>query len=117
MVLSILSKITMEYSFFISTFHSVRLTSGATWEIPFIEAFIESLTQKKTDLNNMGKIKGSKVHALDVKDGSSHQDLKSKNKYKGKGHANSKKEVYSRPFNDSSRSKGGKERKGDTCTY
>jgi hypothetical protein len=30
MVLTILSKIGPEYSFFVSTFHSVRLTSGAT---------------------------------------------------------------------------------------
>jgi hypothetical protein len=64
----------------------------------------------------MGKIKGSKEHALVVQDGGSHKYNKSKHKDKGKGHANPKKEGYSKPFNDSSRSKGGKGRKWDKCT-
>jgi hypothetical protein len=34
--------------------------------------------QEKTKLINMGKIKGSKVHALDVQDVISHQNHKSK---------------------------------------
>jgi hypothetical protein len=65
----------------------------------------------------MGKIKGSKAHALAMQDGSSHQNHKYKNKDKGKTHANPKKEGYSKPFNDSSRSKGGKGRKGEKCAY
>ena len=44
MVLTILSKLGSEYSMFVSTFHLVRLTSGTTWTIPSLEAFIESLT-------------------------------------------------------------------------
>jgi hypothetical protein len=35
-------------------------------------------------LINMGKIKGSKVHALAVKDGSNHQNQKYKKKTKGR---------------------------------
>ena len=73
--------------------------------------------QEQTRLINMGKIKGSKVHALVMQDGSNHQNQKSKHKYKGKGHANPNKEGYSKPFNDSSRSKGGKGRKWEKCTY
>jgi hypothetical protein len=69
-VLTILSKLGLEFSVFVSTFHSVRFSSGATWKMPFLEDFIESLTQKKTKLINMGKIKGPKVHALTVQDGS-----------------------------------------------
>jgi hypothetical protein len=46
MVLTILSKLFPEYSVFVSTFHSVRLASGATWKIPSLEVFIESLTQE-----------------------------------------------------------------------
>jgi hypothetical protein len=65
----------------------------------------------------MGKIKGPKGHALTVQDGSSHQYQKSKDKDKRKTHANPKKEGYSKPFNDASRSKGGKGRKGGKCTY
>jgi hypothetical protein len=34
-----------------------------------------------------------------------------------KEHANPKNEGYSKPFNDASRSKGGKGRKGDKSTY
>jgi hypothetical protein len=85
--------------------------------MPSLEAFIESLTQEKNKLINMGKIKGPKVHALTVHDGSGHQNQKSKDKDKRKSHANPKKEGYSKPFNDASRSKGGKGRKGEKCTY
>jgi hypothetical protein len=39
------------------------------------------------------------------------------NKDKGKSYENPKKEGYSKPFNNSSGSKGGKERKAEKCTY
>jgi hypothetical protein len=70
MVLTIISKLGPEFFVFISTFHSVRFSSGATWNMPSLEDFIESLTQEKTKLINMGKIKGPKAHALTVQDGS-----------------------------------------------
>jgi hypothetical protein len=117
MVSTILSKLGPEYSVFVSTFHSVRLNSGATWKIPSLEVFIESLTQEYNKLINMGKIKDPKAHALTVHDGSVHQNQKSKDKYKKKSHENPKKERYSKPFNDASISKGGKGRKWDKCTY
>jgi hypothetical protein len=65
----------------------------------------------------MAKIKGPKVHALILKDGSSHEYQKYKDKDKRNTHANPKKEGYLKPFNDSSGSKGGKGRKGEKCTY
>jgi hypothetical protein len=111
MVLTILSELGPEFLVFISTFHSVKFTSGATWKIPSLKEFIESLTQEQTKLINMGKIKGPKAHALTVKDGISHQYQKSKDKYKRKSHANMNKKGYSKPFIDASRSKGGKGRK------
>jgi hypothetical protein len=46
MVLTILSKLGHEFSLFISTFHLVRFTSGATWKMPSLKEFIESLTQE-----------------------------------------------------------------------
>jgi hypothetical protein len=64
MVLTILSKLGMEYSVIVSTFHSIRLTSGSIWMIPSPEAFIESLAQEKNKLINMGKIKGPKVFMI-----------------------------------------------------
>jgi hypothetical protein len=116
-VLTILSKLGPEYSMFVSTFHSVRLASGATWTMPSLEAFIESLTQELKKLINMGKIKGPKVHELIKQYGSDNQYQKYKDKEKMKAHTNPKKEGYSKPFNDASGSKGGKGRKGDKCTY
>jgi hypothetical protein len=79
---------------FVSTFNSVRITYRATWMIPFLEAFIESLTQEKNKLIYMGKIKDPKVHAFTGKDGRSHQNHKSKDKDKRKSHSNPNKEGY-----------------------
>jgi hypothetical protein len=84
--------------------------------MPSLEAFIESLTQEKNMLINIGKIKAPKVHELTLQDGSGYQNHKYKDKYKRKEHANSKKEGYSKPFNNASGSKGGKGRKGEKCT-
>jgi hypothetical protein len=116
MILTILSKICPEFSIFVSTFHSIRFSSGATWKIPSLEEFIESLPQEKTKLINMGKIKGPKAHALIVQD-FSHKYQKSKYKDKRKAHAHLKKEGYTKPFTDASRSKGEKGRKGEKCMY
>jgi hypothetical protein len=91
MVLTILSKLGPKLSVFVSTFHSVKFASRATWKIHSLEEFIESITQEKIKLINMGKIKGPKAHALTVQDGN-HQYQKSKYKDKMKDHANPKKE-------------------------
>jgi hypothetical protein len=69
MVLTIPSKIGPEFFVFISTFHTIIFASGATWNMPSLEDFIESLTQEKTKLINMGTIKGPRVHTLIVHDG------------------------------------------------
>jgi hypothetical protein len=39
MILSILSKLGLEYAIFVSTFHIVRFTSGETWKIPSLGSF------------------------------------------------------------------------------
>jgi hypothetical protein len=116
MVLTILSKIGPKLSVFVSTFHTIRFTSGATWKMPSLQDFIESLTQEQTKLINMGAIKGPREHALTVHDGS-HKYTKYKDKYKWKYHAHTKKEWYIKPFTDASGSKGENERKGEKCTY
>jgi hypothetical protein len=84
--------------------------------MPSLEEFIESLTQEQSKLINMRKIKGPRAHALTMQDGI-HQYHKYKYKYKRNDHANSNKEGYSKAFIDASRSKGGKGRKGEKCTY
>jgi hypothetical protein len=116
MIFTIISKLVHEFSMFLSTFHSFKFTSRATWNMPSLEDFIESLTQEKTKLINMGKIKGPKAHALTMQY-ISHQYHKSKDKDKRKSHAHPKKEGYSKPFTDASEYKGGKGRKGEKCTY
>jgi hypothetical protein len=84
--------------------------------MPSLGDFIESLTQEKTNLINMGAIKGPRAHALTVHDGRQ-KYKKYKDKYKRKYHAHTKKEGYTKPFIDASRSKGEKGRKGEKCTY
>jgi hypothetical protein len=116
MVLTIFSKLGHEFSVFVSTFHSFIFSFGSTWKIPFLEDFIESLTQEQTKLINMGKIKSPKVHALTMQYGI-HQYKKSKDKDKSKAHAHPKKEGYTKPFTDASGSKGEKGRKGEKCMY
>ena len=44
MVLTILSKIGSELYAFVSTFHTVIFASEATWKMPSLKDFIESLT-------------------------------------------------------------------------
>jgi hypothetical protein len=84
--------------------------------MPSLEDFIESLTQEKTKLINMGKIKGPKTNALTFQYGR-YEYLKYKDKYKRKSHAHMNKEGNSKTFNDASGSKGGKGRKGEKCMY
>jgi hypothetical protein len=116
MVLTILSKLGPELYIFVSTFHSIKFASGATWKMPSLEDFIESLTQEQTKLINMGKIKGPKVHALTMQYGG-HKYQKSKYKEKIKSHAHVNKEGYTKPFTDAFGSKGEKGRKGEKCMY
>jgi hypothetical protein len=77
---TILSKCGLEYSVFVYTFNSIRITSRATWNMPSLDFFIESMTQEKNKLINMGKIKGPKVHALTMHDGINPQNHESKEK-------------------------------------
>jgi hypothetical protein len=44
MVFTIISNLGPEFSVFISTFYTIIFTSGATWKMPSLEDFIESLT-------------------------------------------------------------------------
>jgi hypothetical protein len=116
MVLTILSNLGPKFFVFVSTFYSVIFTSRATWKMPSLEDFIESLTQEQTKLINMGTIKGPRAHALTMHDGSQKYQ-KSKDKDKQKSHAHPKKEGYTKPFTDVVGSKGEKGRKREKCSY
>ena len=65
MIFSILLNIGIDYIVFVSTFHSSKLTAR-NWRITSLAEFIESLTQEKDKLVQMGTIKSSKDQALDV---------------------------------------------------
>ena len=62
-ILSILSKLGAYYSVFVSTFHSVKL-STPNWKMPNLNSFIESLTQEHDNLIQMVIIWSSGDQAL-----------------------------------------------------
>ena len=63
LILSILSKIGLDYSVFVSTFHTGNLTTP-NWKMSTLNAFIVSLTIEHDKLVQMGIIKSSKDQAL-----------------------------------------------------
>lgn len=66
LILSILSKLGLKYAIFVSTFHTTKLVIRETWRMSTPNAFIESLIHEWDKLINMGTLKSSKAHALDV---------------------------------------------------
>ena len=64
-ILSILSKLGQDYSFFVSIFHTRKLKTP-NWKIPTLNAFINSLTIEHDTLVLMGIIESSKYQALFV---------------------------------------------------
>ena len=70
LILTILSKIGADYSVFVSTFYVGKLTTPG-WNMPTLNAFIESLTTKHDKLVHMGIIISShdqSLHVLGPKD-------------------------------------------------
>ena len=116
LILSILSKLGLEYSVFVSTFLSGKLTIQ-NWQMPTLVRFMESLTQEQDKIVHMGTIKASKDQALAV--GVS-------NASKGKQKENNSKEPQKKKVDRPNNSDGGsnpskdKEKKGKEktkCTY
>jgi hypothetical protein len=60
--------------------------------MPKLDQFIESLTHEKENIINMGIIKGSNGHALDMHASNNICNLKTKKKGKGKAHAEPRKQ-------------------------
>ena len=63
LILAILSKIGVDYSVFISTFHAGKLTTLG-WKMPTLNAFIESLISEHDKLVQMGIIRSSREPLL-----------------------------------------------------
>ena len=62
LILSILTKLNANYSVFVSTFQTVRLTTP-NWKIPTLDAFIQYLTSENDNLIQMGIIRSPKDQA------------------------------------------------------
>ena len=62
-ILAILSKLGVDYSIFVSTFHAGKLTTPG-WKMPSLNAFFESLTSEHDKLVWMGIIISSHDQAL-----------------------------------------------------
>lgn len=53
LILFVLSKLGLEYSVFVSTFHSIELAMGAAWKMPPMDVFVDSLTCEQDKLVQM----------------------------------------------------------------
>ena len=91
LILSILSKLGPEYSMFVITFHSSKLTTR-NWQMPSLASFMESLNQEQDKLVQMGTIKTSKDQSLAA--GVSNA---SKGKKKAKDSKQAEKKKHDRP--------------------
>ena len=65
-VFPILSKLDLDYSIFVSTFHVTSNSLGDTWKMPSLDEFSTALTRKKDKLVQMGSLKDTKDEDLDV---------------------------------------------------
>ena len=109
LILTILSKLGIDYSIFVSTFHLGKRTSP-NWRMHTLNSFIESLTHEHDKFIQMGIIRYSRDQAL-VAGGP--KVVNGKGKQKDESH------VEKERSNDSSGSKRGKKNgKGKTlCSY
>jgi hypothetical protein len=108
LILSIFSKLSSEYVVVVSTFHTLSFTLGETWKITTLDHFIESLMHDQDKIIKMGTIKDSNAHKLVVHERNITLNPNSRKKGKGKVHSKHNKKGNSKPFDDSSNSKGGK---------
>ena len=69
MILSILSKLGLDYNIFVSTFHSTKLDLGNSYKIHTLDVFVASTLQDKDKLSQMGLQNTSKVHSLASNEG------------------------------------------------
>ena len=59
LILDILSKLGPDYSFFVSSFHTGKLTTP-NWKIPSLDVFIKTLTNEHDNLVQMGILRSYK---------------------------------------------------------
>lgn len=64
LILSILSKLSFEYSVFVSTFYATKDALGSQFKMQYLDDFATSLIWEKDKLIQMGTLKSSKSHDL-----------------------------------------------------
>ena len=57
LVLSILAKLGLDYSVFISTSHATKNSLEAAWKMPSLDDFVVVMTREKDKLVHMGALK------------------------------------------------------------
>ena len=100
-----------KYVIFVSTFNTIRLTTGATWKIPSLDALIESLIHEQDKIIKNGTLRNSKSYARTMPD-SGNTNYKSKQKGRGEKDPNPRKGGKSKPYEKYSNLKVGKGKKG-----
>ena len=68
LILAILTKLNADYSVFVSTFQTVRLTTP-DWKMPTLNSFIQSLISENDKLIQMGIIQSPKDQPLVARGG------------------------------------------------
>jgi len=71
LILSILSKLDIDYSFFVSTFYATMDALGKTFTMPSLDEYSTSLTMEQAKLVHMGTLKSPRPQALLVDQGTS----------------------------------------------
>ena len=73
LILSILSKLSLEYFVFVSTFYATKGALGTQFTMPSLDDFAVNLTREQDKLIQMGTLKSSKSHALAANQGTKEQ--------------------------------------------
>lgn len=79
LILSILSKLTLEYSVFVSTLYTTKGALGTQFTMPSLDDFAVNITQEQDKLIQMGTLMSSKSHALATNQGTKEQKGQSSN--------------------------------------
>ena len=117
MIISILSKLGLEYSVFVSTFHATRLAIS-NWKMSSLSTFFDSLKKEQDKLIQMGalRISKGKDHALIVQ-GSKNARSKEKQIVKEKKPKLDNEDESSNPTDEGSMKKVKKKWSTSKCSY
>jgi hypothetical protein len=107
LIISILSKLGPDYSVSVSSFHALKLTT-LKWKMPYLDDFIEELTEDHEKLVSIGSINGSIYNSL-VANEARKSNFKDQKKGKGKN-PKARKEKFLKTTDESSSDNKGKKK-------